>query len=54
MDTIENNANNQTLQQTNDDKPIIKEEPVVNQTPAPPVKADKPKQTYKCLVCGKS
>lgn len=28
---------------------------VVNeQKPAVPLKAEKPKQTYKCLVCGKS
>lgn len=27
---------------------------VDEQKPAVPVKAEKPKQTYKCLVCGKS
>lgn len=49
MDSLEN-ANTQTvIQQATDDKTMV-----ANEVIAPPVKAEKPKQTYKCLVCGKS
>lgn len=47
MDSIEN-TNTQI-------QPVIEDQaakPVEQQ--APPAKPEKPKQTYKCLVCGKS
>jgi hypothetical protein len=37
-------------QPSSEEPPKIVDEP----KPAVPVKAEKPKQTYKCLVCGKS
>jgi hypothetical protein len=54
MDSLEENANTQTIQQ-----PAIVEEKLTivdapKQPKAPASKPDKPKQTYKCLVCGKS
>lgn len=49
MDSLEN-PNTQTIIQ-----PAIEEKQKTADELAPaPVKAEKPKQTYKCLVCGKS
>lgn len=45
------NAEQPSQQQLPSDEPIKTED---EPKPAVPVKAEKPKQTYKCLVCGKS
>ena len=53
MDSQEN-ANIQTIEQpakTDENIKVLEEPP---KQAAPPAKPEKPKPTYKCLVCGKS